>query len=107
MTYNYAGTKFDIAAVITRMGFQVTLSKTDGTVAKTFGIWGKNEKVTVDSGISQVYGEKKTLYLSATGKRAPEVGDTIILDGANWSVDNVEQYKPAKVAVAYKLLVSN
>jgi hypothetical protein len=107
MSYDYTSTKFNIAATITRMGFQAVLSKTDNSTAKTYVVWGKNEKVTVDNGISQVYGENKILYMAATGKKVPEVGDTVILGAENWSIDRVEMYKPSKTAIAYKLAVSN
>ena len=107
MAIDYTSTKLDIAALIKNNGMSVVLNKTDSSTAKAYGLWGKSEKVDIQMGISQVIGERKTMYLAATMKKTPEVGDSVTVDGTNWGVEAVELYRPTKITIAYMLTLSN
>lgn len=89
------------------LGFIVTLRKADGTTLKTYGVWGTKESADREPAFpSAAYGEDKPLYVPGTLKRAPEPGDTIAVGATTWSVSTVEEYKPATVALAYKVGVT-
>jgi hypothetical protein len=105
--FDYTTTQADVTALLTEMGFRVTLEKADGNNAKSYAVWGKNEKKDVQSSISQVTGDQKILYIAGGIKKIPEVGDSIVLKTSNWSVDLVEVYQPADIVIAYKVTVSS
>jgi hypothetical protein len=100
--FNYTATQAEVATLIKDMGVLVTLQKLSGTNIKTSIVWGKDAE---DSDDALVVLNTKVCYMPGNIKKAPEVGDNIVLGTLTWGIQKVEAYKPAKSVIAFKITV--
>lgn len=100
--FNYTSTQAEIATLIKDMGVAVALKKLTGANVKTSIVWGKDSE---DSDDALVVLNSKVCYMPGNVKKAPEVGDSIVLGTLTWGIQKVEAYKPATSVIAYKVTV--
>lgn len=93
--------------MITKFGIRATLQKLDGTIVKTYIVWGKTEDQDMAAQLSHVATETKNLFMCGNVKKVPAIGDSIIISNANWSIKTVEQYMPTATVIAYKIVATN
>lgn len=102
--FNWSLTQSQVSKVIQHVGFQMTLIKADNTSAKAYGVWDSNSKYDLATGAAKLTTNQKQMYIQASIKKVPAVGDTIQQGTDLWSITEVEAYKPSSTVLAYRVV---
>ena len=104
---DYAALNAKATALIKSLGFPITVSRNGVTVGKGNAVVtpskAKKEQGATPASLLQI--ADKTMYVIATSKFDPQVGDLVVAKHGQWSIVSVEDYKPATVTIAFKLEV--
>ena len=108
--FNWNAPKPSITAAIKKYGLQMKLTQgisadADGRAVTAYGIWDSNSKSDIAQGGTKVTASRRQVYIAATLKTDPAVGDTITSNGQQYSIEEVEAYRPASVVLAYRVVV--
>lgn len=87
------------------VGFQVTLVKADNTKAKAYAVWNTNQKNDFPGGSAKLTSNQKEIYIAANIAKIPVPGDYLVQGVDQWSIIEVEAYKPTNVVLAYRCVV--
>jgi hypothetical protein len=101
---NYQAINTKVTALITSLGFPITVTRSGAVVGKGNGVITPSSKkaeqgATSPSPMSVV---SKTMYATATSKFDPQVGDLVVSKQGQWQIVSVEDYKPSTVTIAFK-----
>jgi hypothetical protein len=104
---DYSSLKSEVTKVINYLGQTVKIQHQVGGTSQTYGVWAKSRDGDVNqNNPSQITETNRIMFINAT-KKAPQVGDILIVDGKEYAIAIVEVYQPTKLIIAYKLEVQN
>lgn len=103
MDYDRIATRAD--ALLKRAGVQVTLVDELGTEHKAYGAFVSTTTNDWAKGAAKLTTNNKQLFMSATVKKAPEVGHHVKLDSDEWVIVEVETFQPARTVLAYRVVM--
>lgn len=103
--FNWNLPQAKVTQVITKLGFKVTVIDAGDKKSSAYAIWDSNSKSDLAQGGTKITENNKQIYIAATIKKAPAVGDYVQQGNEQWTVTEVEAYKPASTVLAYRVVV--
>jgi|APFre7841882793_1041355.scaffolds.fasta_scaffold30534_2 hypothetical protein len=101
MKLNIPDIQQKLANVITDLGVKATFTRLGSKIGSGNVVITKTEK-DESSNTDEVL---KTMFLSNTVKFVPKVGDDVTLNRKTYHINEVAEYAPSDVVIAYKMVV--
>lgn len=104
---NYGLIQSEVTSVMKNIGYPMTYTDTNGTTVKVYGIRTAlevSEAETINIGI-YVSKSVGTFYCQSH-KTPPAIGGSLTYNKVTYIIDEVEEYKPTNVCLAYKIVGS-
>lgn len=103
---DFAALNKEATALIKSLGFPISVTREGVVVGKGSAVVTPNKRREGSTDTSLTNISEKTMFVTATGKLDPQVGDVVTSKVGSWSIVAVEAYKPSTVAIAFKLQVA-
>ena len=103
--FNWTQPQAKVTAAITKVGFKVKLIKADSSTASAYAVWDSNTKLDLAQGAQKITGNNKQIYIAGNISKAPVPGDYIQQGADQWTIVDVEAYKPVSTVLAYRCVV--